>query len=425
MNPARGARPPMLLLAGVGALAFAAGFAGGWMARAPGDGAARGAGEIADATTRPGQISSLRRRGPGDDPSAGARRRGDAPTEADTTLDADERAARSVIEKMLAELDAGEKTDARSLMGRIQQLLDLGPAGMRAIQKLFESGEDVVFDRSGGGGRRSFFESPSLRVALLRSLADRTDPVATEIKRQVIGTSPVIEEVVTAARALEEQFPGQHTAAAVAQISKLLADLPKNASISDEERLRESRMALEFATRAGSAELLPLAEQLFQSRPDDARMYPFALTRVPPEEQAKALGRVAADPEIAARVADNARGLTMLDLTSNEVRATVAGLFANRMTEAQRDHFLRDLASGDRGMSFGRGRGGGDRSSPNEAAADPAAAQARAAAEQRRAAATQALLQEIAPYANTPDLQRRHAETLAAIQRRAGGGARQ
>ncbi len=305
--------------------------------------------------------------------------------------------AKITMQKLIEGLESGDRTNPRVMLGRIQQLMDLGPDGLQVIADFFATGEDFVLDQNGGFGR---WGGPStLRTALLRALSDSKAPEALAISQSVIQSSPYAEEIALAHQNLNRAYPGQYDAIAVTQMQAVLNGLKGRTDMTADELSREYRHATQLAQRTGATQLLPMIESSVIQDPSTASRYAYGLSGMPAAEQAASLQRLSSNPEVAKQLASNTRALAGFDLSNSAVAGQVSSLYNTQMNQETQESFLRSV-DGSRSLRY----------------RDPAQGGAPLDEQLTRLNGTLGFLNTLAPSATTPVLQQEHNDAVRFVQ---------
>lgn len=259
-----------------------------------------------------------------------------------------------LFKKLIADLESGEELSPMELATRIQQLKDMGEEGIRVMADFLKSNEDIELSQEGRGMRQ-----PTLRMALLQALDGVNSETAKEASLYVMKSSPYISEVAMAARNLEGSWPGEYSEQLNQQMKSLITALGTNTDLTEDQMRREGFMALQYISRYGATDLLPVIEGRLATASDrELGGYLWQLNNMSPEAQADSLARLASNPATAAKLVENGGQLARLDLSSTTSQETVTGLY-QQMPADEQEEFLESFRGGRRGDGGGGRRGGG------------------------------------------------------------------
>ena len=318
--------------------------------------------------------------------------------------------ADTLFKKLVADLDGGAEMNPMELMSRIQQLKDMGEDGIRVMADYLKSNEDIDIQGGRGGGG---FRAPTLRMALLNALNGEKSESAKAASMYVMQSSPYISEVAMASRNLEGSWPGEYSDQVKAQMKSLITALGTNKDLSEDQMRREGFAALMYISSSKSTDLLPIIEgRLTAASGRELGGYLMTLNNMGPEAQAESLSRMASNPDLAKKLAENGGQIARLDMSTPATQSTAVNLY-NQMSPNEQEDFLQAYRGGRRGEGGGGpgagqggrrwgGGGGGNETTPEQQIAS--------------AQGSLAVLNQITP--TTPVQQQLHSEAIQSLNKR-------
>jgi hypothetical protein len=134
-----------------------------------------------------------------------------------------------ILERLkVMKADAGDARSVRLLIHQFENLVDVGPSALPAIQKFLADNQDIEYDAGFLRGSRNgnipteFNVPPSLRLGLLEAVRNIGGDAAEQILTGTLKTTGRGIEVAYLARALQEMAPNKYRDVALASARELL-----------------------------------------------------------------------------------------------------------------------------------------------------------------------------------------------------------
>ncbi len=309
--------------------------------------------------------------------------------------------AKEEINRLTAECESLDVEKLKSLFpGRLQHLKDFGEEGSQAILEFLETRKDVELEKKLWPFLGARVEVSSLRQALMDFLYEMEDPISQKASLKVLQNSSSDMEVFLAARNIEKLSPGIHRAEALQAVSEILARHlnPEN------PETPKALPVLEVVRYYQARETFPQMEELIKKQPEWAVNWAHIMDGFPAEDQADVLERLWNNDQTKPFLAKRASALSKLDFQNEKVRQLVSEVFSKEMSSIQKIQFFEDFESGFYGPYYHM-----DPSNRN-----------RAGWESRIKANTKEdklrMLDELAPYLDTPGLKQRYEKTRSMFQ---------
>lgn len=326
-------------LAGLGA-ALLAGVALGWFAREWGGTSCAVSGDATVAETR--RVSRLRATPL--PPSAKKPPPEGASAESVASAVHAPASAAEVLRRMIEELEKPSKgrTDTLRMLGRLQQLRDMGTEGVSAMRDFLLSHEDIVFDQpayAALGGRQ--LQMPSLRAAMLETLYDMGDSAAVQANLEVMRTTASGLELLLAARNLEKASPGTYRDDAIRAVGEILSAPP---DVSDPRNRGNTQQVLELLAYYKARDLIPQAEQWVGRQPQLLYAWLNTLGEFAPEDQAASLRRLMEDGKTKQQLVQNPFFVAQMSFDNADIRSVATDVYVSIAQPQQRLMFVQQLA---------------------------------------------------------------------------------
>ena len=313
-----------------------------------------------------------------------------------------QKAPAELMHEALASLN-GMKAEQRQAAANdlISKLKQHGPAGLQAARDFLRAGQDVQFQGGYAMMNGKMTMAPSLRYAMVGALADWPGNEDLHVTRDLLGSTSKLSEAGLLIRQMEAKSPGTYKAEAIQTLQKLAA-LPQQ----PQNGFYDGGATIFDGLRYFKApELIPAAEQLVQKNGWAGLQYLQALGDLPQGVRGDAVERLFANADFVKQITSSPYTLQGISYTDPVISAKVAQLFSG-MERKAKEQFLMSVATAqpvyvrtgflDDGSGF---------KAPD------------AATQMTQLKARLALVNQIAPQANTPVLQERLQDARDSLQK--------
>ena len=251
--------------------------------------------------------------------------------------------AKEVLDRLIAEMENADPRELNGniIYGRLQQLIDFGEDGSKAILDFFQTNQDIMLGRGGfnwGGGGMMF---PSLRSVLLSTLYEFNDPTAEAASLEVLKNTTSGYEAILAAKNLEKISPGVYRAEALKAVTEILP------SLIDAQDPRARRNFLDFQVLEivgyyQAREMIPQVEEVIKQRPELLAQWIQNLLQFPAEDQIGTYRKLLED-EKGRQVFKNSPLILQLDYQNSDLRHLTQNFFSKELNPDQKGQFLQML----------------------------------------------------------------------------------